>query len=154
MITGFQATMEVDDGGTGSASAGTSTAFTGLVTLGFPSLEAPQFDATELNQDDGGGTPAPDEYEREEPTGTIKVGRTKAEIKYTKANYQRLQGLVGKRGKTFKVITPDDKSAGTATKLTATFVGNISKVDELKFEKGAPVLIPFEITCSRKPAYS
>jgi hypothetical protein len=152
MITGFQATLEVDDGGTGSASAGASTKFTGLVTLGLPSLEAPQFDATELDQVDESDDP--DEYEREEPTGTIKVGRTKAEMKYTKANYLRLQKLVGKRGKTFKVITPDDQTSGTATKLTTTFVGNVSKLDELKFEKGAPVLIPFELTCSRKPAYT
>lgn len=152
MITGFQATMEVDDGGTGGT--GASTAFSGLVTFNLPALEAGKFDATELNQMTSGGSPVADPYERELPTGLIKVGTTKGEIKYTKANYLRLQALLMDRGKTFKLITPDDLTSGTVTKLTATFKGFLNKVDEIKFEKTNPVAIGFELTVSEAPTFS
>ena len=154
MITGFQATMAVDDGGTGAASGAASTKFVGLTTFDLPSLEAGSFDATELDQDDGGGTPAPDPYERTEPTGTIKVGPSNAEIKYTKANFLRLQKLVGKRGYTFVLTSPDDLTSGSPTKLATTFKGYVSKLDKVKFEKGNPAVIPFEITVSKQPTYT
>lgn len=152
MITGFQAMMEVDDAGTGQATAGASTRFKGLTTFNLPALEAGSFDATELDQDDGATpTPAADPYEREEPTGLIKVGPTKCEIKYTVANYTRLQALCGKRGKTFKLKPPADQAGGTNANLTVEFVGFVKKVDEVKFEKGNPVMIPFELVCSKQP---
>lgn len=152
MITGFQAQLEVDDGGTGSAAAGASTRFKGLLTLNLPSLEVGTFDATELDQEDDDDNPDP--YEREEPTGLIKVGTVKAEQKYTAGNYKRLQALVGKKGKTFKITTPDDQTAATAKKMSAAFVGFVKKLDELKFEKGNPVGIPVEFTVSKKPTYT
>ncbi len=153
MITGFQATLEVDDAGTGAASGGASTKFSGLTTFNLPSLEAGKFDATELDQKNGGNV---DPYEREEPTGLIKMGPIKGEMKYTKANYQRLQALLekaalGDRGYTFIATTPDDLSTpGTPVKLTGTWDGWVSKLDDVKFEKGNPVLIPFEITPLKK----
>lgn len=155
MITGFQAQMAVDDGGNGGASGGTSTKFSGLTTFGLPALEAGTFEATELDQDDGGTpTPAPDPYERLAPTGLIKVGPVPGEIKYTKANYQRLQKLVSKKGYTFVLTTPDDQTSGSPVKLTATFTGFVSKVDQVKFEKTNPTTIPFEITVQKQPAYA
>jgi hypothetical protein len=36
-------------------------------------------------------------------------------------------------------------------KLTVTFTGFVSKLDEVKFEKGNPVMIPFEITVQKQP---
>lgn len=158
MITGFQATMAVDDGGNGGATGGASTKFVGLTTFSLPSLEAGTFDATELDQDDGGGTPAPDPFEREQPTGLIKVGKTAAELKYTKANYQRLQSLLvrgaGGAEYTFILTSPDDQTTGTPTKLATTCKGFISKIESLKFEKGNPVSIPFEMTVRKKPTYA
>lgn len=159
MITGFQATGEVDDGGTGAVPAGTSTKFANLITFNLPSLEAPTIDATELAQDDGGGTPAPDPYEREAPAGTIKIGKVKAETKYTKAIYQRLQSLVKNSvaGVPYTLIlkSPDDLSTpGTPVKLTVTCKVFFTKLDELKFEKGNAVLIPFEITVQKAPTYA
>lgn len=147
MITGFLATVAVDDGGTGAASGGTSTVFDGVTEFEFPEMAAQKFEATELAQTDA--------FEREEPTGTIKVSETSAVMKYTKANYQRLVALNGKRGYTFKLTSPDDLSGGgTPVKLIDTFVGFISKVGKLKVQKGQPMLIPFEITSSRAPAFT
>ena len=97
MITGFQATMTVDDGGTGVRRR-CQTAFTGLVTLTLPGIEASTFDATELNQLDGGN---PDPFERELPTGLQKIGKIKGSLKYTKANYTRCQALDGVRSHVF-----------------------------------------------------
>lgn len=158
MITGFQANMAVDDDGTGAAPGNDSTRFTGLITYNLPSLEAGTFDATELDQDDGEETPTADPYERELPTGLIKIGKTACEMKYTKANYQRLQSLLqrGAAGAeyTFILTSPDDQTAGTPTKLTVTCKGFVSKLDAPKFEKGNPVLIPFEMTCRKKPTYA
>lgn len=159
MITGFQAQGEVDDAGTGAAPTGASTRFAGLITFNLPSLEAGTIDATELDQDDGGGTPAPDPYEREAPSGLIKIGKTKCEMKYTKANYQRLQSLVKRSvaGVPYTVIlkTPDDLSTpGTPVKLTTTLKAFFTKLDELKFEKDKPATIPFEITVQKKPTYA
>lgn len=154
MITGFQAQMEVDDAGTGAASGGASTKFSGLTTFALPALESEKFDATELDQKDGGNA---DPYMREFPTGLIKVGPTSCEIKYTKANYLRLQALLekavkGDRGYTFILTSPDDLSTpGTPVKMTVTADGWVSKVGEVKFEKGNPVLIPFEVTFFKKP---
>lgn len=154
MITGFQAQAEVDDGGTGAASGATSTKFAGLTTFNLPSLEAGKFDATELDQK---VSTDPDPYERELPTGFIKVGPVKGELKYTKANYQRLQSLLqraalGDRGYTYILTSPDDLTTpGTPVKLTVTIEAFVSKVDEIKFEKGNPVMIPFEITTRSKP---
>lgn len=152
MITGFQAKCEVDDGGTGAAAGSTSTVFANLLTLMIPKRTAGAFDATELNQLDGSS--AVDPVEREEPTGTIKVGDTQAEIKYTKAHHTRLNALLGQRGYTWKISAPDDLSAGTATILTCSFVGFVSEIGEVKFEKGKPVSIPFVLTVSRKPTYA
>ncbi|MDY3558122.1 hypothetical protein R5W23_000843 [Gemmata sp. JC673] len=158
MITGFQAVLTADDGGNGGATGGTSTKFDGVTTFSLPSLEAGTFDATELAQDDGGGTPAPDPFEREHPTGLIKIGKTPCEMKYTKANYQRLVGLLKKGAAgaeyTFLLTSPDDQTAGTATKLTVTAKGFVSKVDAVKFEKGNPVSIPFEMTTRKQPTYA
>lgn len=154
MITGFQATMKVDDDGTGAAVGGASTAFSGLITFNMPAVEAGTFDATELNQDDGAETPAADPWEREEPTGLLKAGPVTAEMKYTKANYNRLIALVSKRGHTFVLVSPDDLSSGSPVKLTTTFVGFIKKVDAVKFENKNPVAIPFEVVVSKKPTYS
>lgn len=147
MISGFLATLFVDDAGTGAALGGASTAFAGLTTFNLPKLTAGKFDATELDQGSS------DPYEREEPTGLIKIGPTACEMKYTKANYTRLQALILKgRGYTFVMTTPDDQSTpGTPVKLVATFVGYISEVGDVKFEKGNPVMIPFEITVQKKP---
>lgn len=160
MITGFQTTFAVDDAGTGAAPGGASTRFKGLTTISLPSLEAGTFDSTELDQDDGGTpTPAADPYERERPTGLIKVGKTKCEMTYTKANYQRLQSLL-ERGAaggeyTFVLVTPDDQTVVPGpTKLTTNAKGFVSKLDEIKFEKGNPVMIPFEVTIRKKPTYS
>lgn len=152
MITGFQATLSVDDGGTGGAIGSTSTKFSGLTTFSIPSLEAGKFDATELDQLDGSS--AVDPFEREEPTGLIKVGPTMCELKYTKANYTRLRTLLSKRGYTFVAVSPDDLSSGSPVKTTLTFTGFISKVDAVKFEKNNPVAIPFEITVQNKPVYT
>lgn len=151
MITGFQANLAVDDGGTGGT--GASTKFAGLVMLELGELAVGKFDATELNQTLSGG--AADPYEREEPTGLIKVGETNAEIKYTKANLLRIQNLLGDRGKTFVITAPDDQTTpGTPVVLTCTFKGFVSKLGKVKFEKKTPVSIPFELTVSEAPAYA
>lgn len=153
MITGFQATLEVDDAGTGAASGGASTKFVGNVMFGLGAIEAEKFDATELDQKDGANI---DPYTREFPTGILKQGPVAGEIKYTKANYQRLQSLIeraakGDRGYTFILKTPDDLTTpGTPVILTVTGDGFVSKVGDVKFEKGNPVLIPFEITWFKK----
>jgi hypothetical protein len=157
MITGFQAQMAVDDAGTGAASGGASTKFSGLTTFSLPDLETPKFDATELDQVVTGTTPDP--YERELPTGTIKVGPTQAEIKYTKANFLRLQSLLkraadGDTAYTFILTSPDDKTDVTAVKLLTTFDGWVSKVGGVKYEKGNPVSISFELTAKKAPTYS
>jgi hypothetical protein len=124
------------------------------VTFNLPALEASTFDATELDQDDGGDpTPAPDPYERELPTGMIKPGRVKAEFKYTKANYTRLQALLARRGFTFIATSPDDLTSSGATLLYTTFMGFIAKLDEVKFEKTNPVMIPVEIVVQESPSY-
>ncbi len=150
MITGFQAQMAVDDAGTGAALGGASTKFSGLTTFNLPSLEVGKFDATELDQQ---VSAAPDPYERQHPTGLIKIGPTKAEIKYTKANYLRLQALLIKgRGYTFILTSPDDLSTpGTPVLMTVTLVGFISKIDDVKFEKTNPTMISFELTVQQKP---
>jgi hypothetical protein len=135
VITGFLADLEVNDG-----VASASVAFDGLVTLTLGGVEAPAFDATELNQGDN--------VERMEPVGTLKQSPVKAEVKFTKANYTRLRALVGVKGKVWKVISPDDQSDDTPVKLTATVTGFLSKLDDIKFEKGNPVIIPIEITPS------
>jgi hypothetical protein len=74
-------------------------------------------------------------------------------LKYTKANYQRLVSLLQRgRGYTFILTAPDDQTTpGTPVTMTTTFTGFISAVDELKFEKGNPAMIPFEITVQSKP---
>lgn len=151
MITGFQAQLKVDDGGTGAAFGGASTAFSGLATFEIPELAAEKFDATELDQKDGA---SPDPYMRELPTGLIKQGTTKCEQKYTKANYQRLVSLLQRgRGYTFVITAPDDQTTpGTPVVMTVTQKGWVSKVDEVKFEKSNPVMIPFEITWEDGPA--
>jgi hypothetical protein len=159
VITGFQAKLAVDDGGTGAVPGGTSTKFSGLTTFSLPALEAGMMDVTERDQDDGGGTPVADPYERKGPTGLIAIGTTKGEMKYTKANYQRLQALLQKSAGgslyTFVLTSPDDQSTpGTPVKLTTTAKGYVSKVDEIKFEKGNPTMIPFEITVQKQPTYS
>lgn len=133
MITGFKATMEVNDG-----TAGASVKFSGLTTFNVPSLEAGKFDATELDQ--------ADPHERESPTGLIKVGVTKAEMKYTKANYTRLKALLGVKGKTFILSAPDDQTDDEPVVLDVEFTGFVNKLDEIKFEKDKPVAIPFEVT--------
>lgn len=149
MITGFQAQMSVDDAGTGAAVGGADTKFSGLTTFNLPSLEAGKYEATELDQQ---VTSVADPYERELPTGLIKIGPTKAEIKYTKANFQRLQSLLGVRDHVYKLISPDDLTTpGTPVKMTVTLVAFVSKLDEVKFEKGNPIMIPFEITVQQKP---
>jgi hypothetical protein len=154
VVTGFQAQMAVDDAGTGAAPGGISTKFAGLVTFNLPSLEANKFESTELDQKKADGT-TPDGYERELPTGTIKIGQVKGSLHYTKANYLRLQKLIAARGYTFILTSPDDLSASpTATLLTTTFTGFVSKIDDLKFEKGNPVEIPFEFTVQSQPAYT
>lgn len=149
MITGFQATVSVDDSGTGAAPGGTDTKFAGNVTFALPELTIQKFDATELDQQAAG---APDPYMREFPTGLIQSGETEGEIKYTAANYQRLLGLAERgRGYTWKLTTPDDQTVpGTPTKLTMTRKGFISKVGAVKFEKSNPVIIPFSITFQEK----
>lgn len=152
MITGFQAQMECDDAGTGAAVGGASTKFDGLVMFELPKLEASGFEATELNQTTDGTVV--DTWEREEPTGLIKAGATKGEIKFTKANYNRLAALLGVKGHTYKLISPDDQTSGSAVKLTDTFLGWVSAVGEVKFEKKTPVSIPFEITTQRKHAFT
>lgn len=154
MITGFQATMAVNDGGNGGAIGGASTKFVGLTMFSLPSLEASTFDATELDQDDGEETPAVDPFERELPTGLIKVGVVAGELKYNKANYQRLQKLVGKRGYTFVLTSPDDQTSGSPVKLTTTFIGFVKKVDAVKFEQKNPVSIPFEFVVQKKPTFA
>jgi hypothetical protein len=149
MITGFQATMTTDDGGTGAAPGAAQTSFTGLVTITFPGLTVPGFDATELNQFDGGNA---DQYERELPAGTKKLAKITGRLKYTKANYQRLQGLAGVRSHVWVFTTPDDLTTpGTPVKLVATLVGWLSMIGDLEFEKGTPAHIPFEITIEKKP---
>jgi len=150
MITGFQATLSVDDAGTGAAPGGTDTKFAGNVTFALPELTIEKFDATELDQTAGAGVP--DHYMREFPTGLIKSGETEGEIKYTKANYQRLLALAEKgRGYTFKLTAPDDQTTpGTPVTLTLTRKGFISKVGAVKFEKSNPVIIPFSITFQEK----
>ncbi len=153
MISGFQAALEVDDAGTGAASGGTSTKFSGLVTFALGAIESEKFDASEIDQQTGG---QPDPSMREVPTGYLKQGPVAGEMKYNKANYQRLQKLAeaaakGDRGYTFILTTPDDLTTpGTPVKMTVTGDGWVSKVGEVKFEKGAPVLIPFEITWFKK----
>lgn len=143
MITGFTATVEADDAGTGAAPGGLSTKFDGVTTFNLPGLEAPTFDATVLDQ--------PDNYEQELPTGVVKMGKVKGEMAYTKANRQRLEKLCGVRGYTIKLTTPDDLTTpGTPVKLVVTLTGFVNKVDETKFEKGNPALIPFEITIQKK----
>lgn len=138
-VSGFQATLEVDDGGTGGASGGISTKFAGLVTLTFPGMEAGTFDATEIDQ--------VSVFEVELPTGTIKVGKLKGEIKFTKANYQRLVALNGKRGYTFKLTAPDDLTTpGTPVKMIATFTGFISNVEETKVDRASQIVVPFQMT--------
>jgi hypothetical protein len=159
VITGFQAKMACDDAGTGAAPGGASTRFVGLTTFDLPSLEVGTFDATELDQNDGGDpTPAADPFERMRPTGLIKLGATAAEIKYTKANYQRLVALAqlgaGGAEHTFVLTAPDDQTAGTPTVLTTTFKGFVSKVDKVKWEKGNASMIPFEVTVRQKPTHA
>lgn len=150
MITGFKANLKADDGGTGAAPGGVSTAYAGVVSFNLPDLETPTFDATELDQG------ASDPYERERPAGTIKIGKTQCEIKFTKANYQRLQAqiLAGLAGNayTFVMTTPDDLTTpGTPVTLVGTFKGFVSKVGGPKFTKGEGLMIPFEITVREKP---
>lgn len=153
MISGFQATLAVDDSGTGAGPGGTSTKFSGLVTISLPSLEAEKFDATELDQNDTG---IPDQYMREFPTGLIKQGATACELKFNKANYTRLEALLKKgRGYTFVLTSPDDLTTpGTPVKLTATMKGFISKIGEVKFEKGNPVMIPFDANFQDNPVFT
>lgn len=147
MITGFQATLEVNDGASSA-----SVKFAGNVTFNLPALEATKFNATELDQQ---ASSVADPYERELPTGLITIGATKGEIKYLKSNYTRLQALLGVRGKTFIITTPDDQTTpGTPVKMTCTFTGFVSKLDDVKFEKNNPVMIPFEITVPSKPTYA
>jgi hypothetical protein len=140
---GFKAQLSINDGG---------GRFDGLITISLPSLEAGKYDATELDQEASG---SPDPYERELPTGLIKVGPVKAEQFYSKANYNRLQALIGQRDKSIVLTTPDDGSNGnTPVKLVATFPGFIQKIDELKFEKNNPIAIPFEFCVQSKPTFA
>lgn len=151
-ITGFQAQLKVDDAGTGAAAGSASTAFSGLVTFALPKKSANKFNATELDQQTGGNA---DPVERELPTGTITVGPTKCEVYFSKANYQRLDTLLGKRGYTFVLVSPDDLSnSPTAVKLTTTFKGFISDLDEVKWDRNGEAKIPFELTVSEKPVLS
>lgn len=158
MISGFRATLAVDDAGTGAASGGASTAFDGVTMLELGELAAEMFDATELAQVISGSTPDP--VNRKYPTGTIEQSPTAGMLKYTKANYQRLVSLMeracaGDRAYTFVLVTPDDlTNPGTPVKLTATVDGFVSKVGKLVFEKGAPVLIPFEVTFFKRATLS
>lgn len=150
MITGFKAKIAVDDAGTGAAPGGASTVFTGVTMIELPGLEAGKFDATELNQVVSGSTFDP--YERELPTGAIKMGAIKAEFFYTKANYQRLQAMLAVRGYTWLLTLPDDLTGGeTPVTMTVTATAFLSKLGDLKFEKGTPIKIPVEITLQKQP---
>lgn len=157
MISGFQAKLAIDDAGTGAAPGGASTAFAGNVTLSLGSFELGKFDATELDQQDPPGTVDP--FERERPTGTIKQGTHKGSLKYSKANYQRLQALATKSaaGSEYTVIltTPDDQTTpGTPVTMACTFKCFLSMVGEVQFEKRTPVAIPFEFSVRKKPAFA
>jgi len=146
-ISGFTATLEVDDAGSGGPKGGASTKFAGPTKLSLPQLTAATFDATELDQG------AADPYEREMPTGTVKPGRCKGEMFFSKANYTRLQKLViAGRGYTFILKSPDDLSTpGTPVLLTTTWKGYVADVGEVVFEKGTGLIIPFEIVVQEKP---
>ena len=145
MISGFQATMTINDGGNGAAPGGAATAFAGLVTLNLPEIDAPTFEGTELNQ-------SADQYEREFPTGLLKVGPIECTMKYTKANYTRLQTLITRgRGYTIVLTTPDDLSSGSPVILVATFTGFLKKLGAVQFEKNNPVTIPFTLVIQSKP---
>lgn len=156
MISGFRATLAVDDAGTGAAPGGASTKFAGLTMLSLGSFEVGKFEATEIDQEDPPATLDP--FERERPTGTIKQGTHKGTLKYTKANYQRLQALATKGAAgaeyTWILTTPDDQSAGSPVTLACTFKAFVSLVGEVQFEKNVPVLIPFEFSCRKKPAFA
>jgi hypothetical protein len=95
MITGFQAQMRSTTPAPAPRRRGGRPSSRADHVQPARRLEANKFDATELDQQVGS---AADPYERELPTGLIKMGPTKAEIKYTKANYQRLQALAGASG--------------------------------------------------------
>lgn len=138
-ISGFKTTAEVDDAGTGAAPGGVSTKFDGLVDVSFPSVTANTMDGTEIDQADA--------FEKELPTGLLKVGKSQCTAKFTKANYQRIAGLVGKRGYTFKLTAPDDLTVSPGpTKLVTTFLGFISMIGEVKATKADGMVIPFELT--------
>lgn len=140
--TGFQATLEVDDAGTGAAVGGASTKFTGVLTLTLPSQEAGEYESTELAQTDGGTA---DPIKRYQPTGLIEQATLKGEIFYTKSNHQRLLALVGKKGYTWKLTPPDEDGAGVGTPLVGSGLGFLKKIDEIVFEKETPVTIKVEI---------
>jgi hypothetical protein len=154
MITGFKANVAIDDDGTGAAPGGDSERLDGLVTFNLPEIDVSTFDATELNQQTDDETPVTDPWERELPTGLKKAGPVQAEVKYTKANYNRLVALAGVRGHVFVLTAPDDQSSGSPVVLTTTFTGFVKKLGAVKFEKKEPVSIPVEIVVSKKPTYS
>lgn len=146
-VSGFGAKVEVNDGGNGGAIGGASTVFDGVVEVNFPSAECNTFDASELGQADA--------YEKMLPTGTLKQTSVKCMAKWSKANFTRINTLLNKRGYTFKVTSSDDQTTpGTPVTQICTFVGFISKLDEVKFTKTDGVMIPFELTPQQAPVYS
>lgn len=154
--SGFKSKLAVDDAGTGADPGGASTAFSGLVQLTLGSLEVATFDATELDQEDPPATVDP--FERERASGTIKQGKHKGLMKFTKANYTRLVALAtkGAAGKLYVFIltSADDQTSGSPTVLTSTFTGFISMIGEVVKEKRTPRQIPFEITVTKKPTHA
>jgi len=150
-VSGFKAKMEVDDAGTGGAAGGASTVFDGVVMINWPDLEAPTLDTTELN--------AADSYERERPQGTIKKGKTQAQCKYTKANYNRLKALAVRAANLekhqFKLTSPDDNTTpGTPVLLVVQFGGQITKVSGPRYVKSDLAVIDFEVNVEDAPTFT
>lgn len=140
-IIGFGAFISVNDGASNA-----HVLFKNVLTVSLPDREFGEYETTLLRQLDADSKLSKD---RTFAPTLRDNGSVPVEGMFTKAEYTRLVGLQGVKGKEFILTSPDaDGNTSTLTPLKATFKGFVKKVGGVKFEKDKEVMCTFEIRVS------
>lgn len=136
-MVGFRANLYVNDGASQAY-----VQFDDLVTVTLPSRKIEPKDSTCLNQSSV--------YKTYLSGILIEPGQLKFKLRFTEANLERMETLLGKVLQTssvatnFKIMSPDPDGAGSIFGKTITFDGWVSEIGETEFSRED--LVEFEVS--------